>query len=66
MRGVAPLSPTITCKQNKQNINLLINLCLTDDKDPLRRGKHYCESLCASPSTTSTWKFQFDELRLLK
>ena len=34
--------------------------------DLLRGGKHYCESLRASPSTTSTWKFQFDELRALK
>ena len=37
-----------------------------NNMDPLRSGKHYCESLHASPSTTSTWKFQFDELRALK
>ena len=33
MRGVAPLSPTITCKQN---INLLINLCLTGENTLLK------------------------------
>ena len=33
MRGVAPLSPTITCKQN---INLLINFCLTGENTLLK------------------------------
>ena len=33
MRGVAPLSPTITCKQN---INLLINLCLAGENTLLK------------------------------